>query len=148
MSNYSPSAMNLFPALKDEEIEKSLLYVDNSEMGATPAAGAATATTPAKPAEENSTVLYLFVALLVVLAAILVGVARKLDNVVETAKGNAPAASVPFWKNTKFRVAALLLFLVWGGFYLADNAIRLGRHARLPTNTTNSLQPRITCGQT
>jgi len=127
MSNYSPSAMNLFPALKDEDIDKILLYVDNSEMGATPAAGAATSTTPAKPAEENSTVLYLFVALLVVLAAILVGVARKLDNVVETAKGNAPAASVPFWKNTKFRVAALLLFLVWGGFYLADNAIRLGR---------------------
>lgn len=41
MVNWAPSAMNLFTSLKDEEIDKILLYVDNSELGSAPAAATA-----------------------------------------------------------------------------------------------------------
>lgn len=128
MSNWAPSQMNLFTSLKNEDIEKILVYVDNSEV-AKPAAVAVAdgGAVAGAPKEESNTILYLFILLLVVLAAILVGVTNKLDKIVDASNGLADEAKVPFWKTGKFKVAALLIGLVCIGFYLADNAIRLGR---------------------
>ncbi len=128
ISNWAPSQMNLFTTLKNEDIEKILLYVDNSESAKLAATATTTATAGAEaPKEDSNIILYLFILLLVVLAAILVSVTNKLDKVVDESKGLASEAKVPFWKTVKFKVAVLLITLVCVGFYLADNAIRLGR---------------------
>lgn len=125
MSNFSPSQMNLFPTLKDEDIEKILLYADNSTLGQE-VATAEVVTTEA-PKEEDSTILYLFIALLIVLVGLLVGITKKLDNAVKKSKGETEEPSTPFYKKGKFLIAVALVALVWGGFKLADSAIRLGR---------------------
>lgn len=126
MSNWAPSAMNLFPSLKDEEIDKILLYVDNSDLGAAPATAANAAPVVTEAKDESNTFLYLFAALLLVLAVILVTVTSKLDKAVAASKGES-VESAPFWKTRKFKVFALLLALVFIGFYLADGAIKMGR---------------------
>ena len=128
IQNYAPSQMNLFPSLKDEDIDKILLYVENPDAG--PNAGPATAASPAagadKPAENNTT-LYLFAGLMLLLVLILYTVIRRLDSVVDASKGIVAEVKPPFWKTRKFKAAAILILTVWSGFWLADNAIRLGR---------------------
>lgn len=127
MGNFSPSQMNLFPTLKDEDIDKILLYVDNSTLGSAAKPVEAAAPKAGEEPKEDNTVLYLFIVLLVVLAAILVGITKKLDRAVEKAQGGVETKSTPFYKNGKFIIALILIALVWGGFQLADSAIRLGR---------------------
>jgi cytochrome c2 len=125
---FSPTNMNTFPGLKDDEIDKILLYVDNSTVGAEPTTAKTTTDTAAAPvAEESNTFLYLFGFLLFVLVAILVVVTKRLDAIVDESKGIQKEASLPFYKTRKFKAAAILVFLVWGGFQLADSAMRLGR---------------------
>src|SRR6218665_821342 len=51
MSNFSPSQMNLFPTLKDEDIDKILLYVDNSTLGQEAKPEAEAASSASAPAE-------------------------------------------------------------------------------------------------
>lgn len=127
MSNWAPSAMNLFTSLKDDEIEKILLYVDNSDMGAAPAAAASSPTTTVAPKKESNTVLLIFLALLVVLAGILFAVTKKLEEVTSKARGEVLEAKLPFWKSSKFKVFGILVGLVALGFYLGDGSVKLGR---------------------
>ncbi|MCS6819778.1 MAG: c-type cytochrome [Chitinophagales bacterium] len=135
MSNWAASQMNLFPAFKDEEIEKILLYVDNSEVkaaGAPVAAGQPTSSTPenAKPSSDAPSIaVYLFVAFLVILVAILVSVTKRLDKLVAQQKGEAipVTPSVPFWKSRKLIALLVIIGIIFVGYNLVDGAIHLGR---------------------
>jgi cytochrome c2 len=120
--------MNLFPNLKNDDIDKILLYVENSDAG-TPAATAATSATDTaqKPAEGNNAFLYLFTALMVVLVVILVLVTRRLDKIVDESKGIHTVEKPAFWTTRTFQAAAGLIIFVACLFWLADNGIRLGR---------------------
>ncbi len=134
MSNWAASQMNLFPALKDEEIEKILLYVDNSQAGASAAAAAtpaSTGTETGNPAESAGPgiVTYLFVAFLLALVLILITVTKKLDRIVAQKKGEAVPAEdeTPFWRSRKFVATLILVGVVYIGYNLVDGAIHLGR---------------------
>ncbi len=131
IQNYAPSQMNLFPALKDEDIDKILLYVENPDAGggAAPATAGAPAggATAEAPKEESNTTIYLLAGLMFVLAALLVAVTRRLDRIVDDSKGIKPTESAPFWKTRKFKAAAILILTVAFGFWLVENGTRLGR---------------------
>ena len=134
IQNYAPSQMNLFPNLKDEEIDKILLYVENPDAGpgAAPVAAAVSTGTPTAGgagAEEgnSSTVLYLFAALMLVLVIILILVTRRLDKIVDESNGIVAEPKESFWKTRKFKAALTLIIFVATLFWLADSGIRLGR---------------------
>ena len=130
IQNYSPSQMNLFPNLKDEDIDKILLYVENPDAGGAPVTASTPTTTPGAPAgepESNNTFLYLFAGLMFVLVVILVLVTRRLDKIVDESKGIHAEPKESFWKTRKFKAAATLIIFVAALFWLADNGIRLGR---------------------
>jgi mono/diheme cytochrome c family protein len=131
MSNWAPSQMNLFPALKDEEIDKILLYVDNSEVKA--AGAPATTAAPAEGAKAESSspgiATYLFVGFLLALVLILITVTKKLDRIVAEKKGEVLPAedNTPFWKTRKFKAAVILLAVIFTFYHLVDGAIHFGR---------------------
>lgn len=136
MSNWAASQMNLFPALKDEDIDKILLYVDNSEVKAAGGAGdAAKAATPTAAegdkgaSEAPGVAVYLFIAFLLVLVFILVAVTKRLDKIVAEKKGEAIPAedNTPFWKSRKLIATVVILAIVYIGYNLVDGAIHLGR---------------------
>jgi len=137
MSNWSPMQMTMFPTLKDEEIDKILLYVDNSETK--PAGGAAGDGKTAQAADAGAAkedaskapgaAVYLFVVFLVVLVAILAAVTKKLNRIVAEKKGEPLPAedNTPFWKSRKFLATVIILGIVYVGYHLVDGAIHLGR---------------------
>ena len=131
IQNYAPSEMNRFPTLKDEDIDKILLYVENPDAGpgaAPAAAGAgAGATAGAEKPEESNTTLYLLAGLMLVLAGILVAVTRRLDKVMDESKGIVAEPKKAFYKTRSFIAASILIIFVGSMFWLAQNGIRLGR---------------------
>lgn len=129
MANSRPAAMNLFNTLKDEDIDKILLYAENPDAGgaptttAAPTAGAGEA--PAK--QESNTTLYIFLSFLVVLVLILISVTNKLDRMVEERKGVVAEPKKPFWKSARFITAVVLIGIVYLGYITVDATVRLGR---------------------
>lgn len=130
MSNSRGSEMNVFSTLKDEQIDQILLYVENPDAGGAPTA----ATTPAAGTGTNETksdspglAIYLFVAFLLILVIILVGVTNKLDKIIDEKQGAQPVEKKPFWKSPRFITAMVLLGIVVGGYYLVDATVHLGR---------------------
>jgi cytochrome c2 len=130
MSKSRPAEMNVFKGvLKDEDIDKILLYVENSK-----AFGAPTTTKADNPSapgnggnESSNTPLYLFVAFLFVLVLILIGVTNRLDKIIDEKHGRVSEPTVPFWKRPNFIVAAILILIVWGGYITVDATVHLGR---------------------
>ena len=132
IQNYSPSQMSIFPNLKDEDIDKILLYVENPDAGGGPtpptgASGPSGPQTAESDSEGNNTILYLFTGLMFVLVLILVLVIRRLDKIVDESNGIVAAPKAAFWKARKFKAGLTLVIFVVALFWLADNGIRLGR---------------------
>lgn len=132
MSNSRPSAMNAFVSLKDEDIDKILLYVENPDAGGAVAAavapGVAAAADKAEAEDAPNYSLYMFVALLVVLVAILVGVTNKLDNIIdEQENGSVQRSSIPFWKRKSVVTILILAGVLALGYMTVDSAVGLGR---------------------
>ncbi|MBX2908939.1 MAG: c-type cytochrome [Chitinophagales bacterium] len=130
MSNWSPSQMTLFPALKDDEIDKILLYVDNSDVK--PAGAATAGAQGAAPAAETGAkapamAIYLFLGVLVALVVILVSVTSKLNNVLAAKNGEEVKPSTPFWKSRKLLATLIILATIFVFYNLVDGAIHLGR---------------------
>jgi cytochrome c2 len=129
MSNSRASQMNIFQNLKDDDVDKILLYVENPDAG-TPAATAAAPAAgggAAAPEEGSNSTLYLFAALLLVMVVILVLVTRRLDNIIDKANGVTPVVKMPWYKTRQFKAAAILILLITSLVWLANGAIHLGR---------------------
>ncbi len=130
MANSRPAAMNVFATLKDQDIDNILLYVENPDQFAAPAA-ASGPTAPVAGGEEKGSspgaTLYLFVFFLVILVAILVGVTRRLDKIIAEKKGEEIAPARPFYKNPKWVVALILIGIVAVGYKTVDWGVHLGR---------------------
>jgi mono/diheme cytochrome c family protein len=125
------SDMNLFPNLKDDDIDKILLYVENPDAGTPAPTTAAVGTVGGAGAQpeqgSNNTFLYLFAALMLVLVIILILVTNRLDKIVDESKGIHTEAKPSFWTTRSFKAAVTLIIFVACLFWLADNGIRLGR---------------------
>lgn len=124
MANSRPTAMSTFPTLADGDIDKILLYVDNSTVGAEKKVDN-TATTDA-PKEESNAPLYAFAGLLVLLVGILIIVTRRMDDALAAKEGKT-IERTSFWKTRKFKAFAILV-LTFGFFFLVvQGIVGLGR---------------------
>jgi mono/diheme cytochrome c family protein len=129
MANSRPTEMNLFPTLKDADIDKILLYVENPDAYGAPVAPTGPTATVGGAAEDKGpgTTFYLFIVLLVLLVAVLVGVTNKLDKIVAEKEGGPVVAKLPFYKRPNFTVALILLGIVFLGYESVDWGVHLGR---------------------
>lgn len=127
MANSRPSEMNVFNTLKKEDIDKILLYVEAADKYKKDAAPAVAATTVATEDEGPGAALYLFVGFLFLLVIILVVVTSKLDKIVAEKQGVPVVAKTPFYKTTNFKVALLLVAIVYSGYKTVDVVTHFGR---------------------
>jgi cytochrome c2 len=131
MANSRPTQMNLFTSLSDENIDKIIYYIQNSDK-LSPAPAAATTTAAggaetAKAEEGNSWGVIAIVVLLITLTVILVATTRRLETIIAQNKGEKLTESAPFYKGTRFKVAMLLLGIIYLGYVTMDATISLGR---------------------
>lgn len=123
--------MNVFAGLlKKDDIDKILLYVENPDAGgpAVATGGPVAGTGSTNPNEGGSSALYIFVAFLLVLVIILIGVTRQLDRIIDEKKGIPVAPKgMPFWKTTNFKAALTLILIVYFGYLTVDATVHLGR---------------------
>ncbi len=122
-----PSGMNVFASLKDEDIDKILLYTENPDFGAGAAKTTAVVETAAPEDKGPGAVLYVFVFFLLLLIVILIGVTNQLDKIVAEKRGEPVVAKTPFYKTTNFKVAVFLLVFVYGGYKTVDVFTHFGR---------------------
>jgi mono/diheme cytochrome c family protein len=130
MAASRPAAMNVFATLKDADIDKMLLYIENPDAYGAPAPTTATTAGTGegnKGAESPSSTLYIFIFFLVVLVAILVGVTNKLDKIIAEKEGQPQVVKVPFYKRPNFVVALVLIAFVFLGYETVDWGTSLGR---------------------
>ncbi|MCS6933813.1 MAG: c-type cytochrome [Chitinophagales bacterium] len=130
MANSRPSAMNVFATLKDEDIDKMLLYVENPDFGAAPDVTKISTPAGGEPPKESgsNTTLLIFALFLVVLVAILIGITNKLDRLVAEKNGEVVQESkIPFWKRPKWITAFVLIGIVLVGYAAVDWGTHLGR---------------------
>lgn len=130
MLNSRPANMNVFASLKDADIDKILLYVENPDAFGAPTTTAAPAAgsgeTPATDKKPSAS-LYIFVFFLIVLVAILIGVTNKLDKIVAEKEGVVQVSKAPFYKRPNFIVALILIAFVFLGYKTVDWGVSLGR---------------------
>jgi len=125
-NDYNKTAMNLFPALTDKDIDAILAYIKSVPApGAAPAGGAAAAA----PVEEsdNTLVFGLLTLILAVVSLILLQVNSNLKRLSDDKLGVALTAPVPFYRNrTTIAFVSIILFIV-GGYMTTVGAMNLGR---------------------
>ncbi len=118
---WKPVIMTNFPALKNEEIDAIMNYVDNPPV---------TVVDPKQVPPEGSGDSLLFGILTLVLALIafiLLQVNSNLRKLSDEKEGVLRSEPVPFYKNKSYIMVGILLVFGIGGFYTINGAIGLGR---------------------
>ncbi len=127
MANSRPSAMNVFNTLKDADVENILLYVENPDAGGGPPPPPPPTNAGTDAGKGPGATLYLFVFFLFLLVIILVVVTNKLDAIVAEKSGEVAVAKTPFYKKTNFKVALILIAIVYSGYKTVDTFTHFGR---------------------
>ncbi len=125
---WNKTPMNLFPNLKDEEIDAILAYIKT--VPDPKAAGAATGTAGAPAGEDggDNTLLFgILTLILAVVALILLQVNSNLKKLADE-KDNVPSLEpLPFWRNKAYIALFTILLFCIGGYLTVQGAIGLGR---------------------
>jgi len=122
---YNKTAMNLFPNLKNEEIDAILKYIASVPA---PGAGGAAGATAGAPAEEDNSLLFGVLSLiLAVVALILLQVNANLKKLADSRDGQTPEVDVPFWRNKRYIAFLAIVFFIVGGYFVSKSAMGLGR---------------------
>jgi mono/diheme cytochrome c family protein len=126
-NEYNKTAMNLFPALSDKDIDAILAYIKSvPAAGAAPAGGTATAAAPAE--ESDSTLVFgLLTLILAVVALILLQVNSNLKKLSDDKSGIAAAEPVPFYRNKAYIAFIAIILFIAGGYMTTVGAMNLGR---------------------
>ena len=126
-NEYNKTAMNLFPALTDKDIDAILAYIKSvPAAGAAPAGGAAAATAPAE--ESDSTLVFgLLSLILAVVALILLQVNSNLKKLSDDKSGVQALEPVPFYRNKAYIAFVAIIFFIAGGYMTTVGAMGLGR---------------------
>ena len=130
MKDFDPSAMNIFEKLSDEDIEKILLYSDNSTAFGAPVASADDGGSEDAGGLNMNTLMIVLCVLLVLLALVLWRVTTVLNKIALKKAGQDVPAAVPFYKNKKLITLVGLVLLIIIGYAAVDNATALGRQQR------------------
>ena len=131
-NEYKPTQMNAFPALKDEDIDNILAYVDDVVKGktGTPPPGGGGAVVGAEEPKESNTLLY------GVAFFLLGGLAIVLSRIINNLKRTSAEKDGESFRETTLTetltskgVIGFVVFalIVLGGYTTVNNAISLGR---------------------
>ena len=126
-NQFNKTPMNTFPALKDEEIDAILKYVETYQAApATTTAGGEDATS--KGNESDNTLLYgILTLILAVIMMVLLQVNSSLKKLSDDKEGIPAAEPIPFYRNKAYITLIILLLFVVGGYFTIQGAIGLGR---------------------
>ena len=122
---YNKTAMNLFPNLKNEEIDAILKYVASVPAPGTAVPGDSTAGAPAE--DDNSLLFGILSLILAVVAVILLQVNAGLKKLADAREGHAPEVPVPFFRNKRYLAFLAVVFFVIGGYQVSKSAMGSGR---------------------
>jgi cytochrome c2 len=122
-NEYNKTAMNLFPTLKDNEIDAILNYVETYK-----APVAVVGDSGAPQNESDNTLLYgILTLILAIIMFVLLQVNASLRKLSDDKEGIPTAEAVPFYRNKVYIALAVLVVFLIGGYYLSEGAIGLGR---------------------
>lgn len=115
--------MSGFPALKKEEIDAIMKYVDDyaGPVVKGPAGAATSGST------DNSLMFGILTLVLALVTFVLLQVNSNLRKLTDEKEGVRRGEPVPFYKNKTYIMAAVLLLFAVGGYYTINGAIGLGR---------------------
>jgi len=117
--------MTPFPALKKEEIDAILKYIETAPDPNAPGPGGETQTAPT---DNKNWVIFGVISLIMgIIALILMQVNSNLKKLSDDHEGIIRPDTVPFYKNKVYIALATILVFILGGFYLTKGAISLGR---------------------
>jgi mono/diheme cytochrome c family protein len=124
-TKWKPSGiMQNFPALKKEEIDAIMKYVDDYKPDVLPT----TAAGNAKGSGEDSSLLFgLLTLVLAIIAFILLQVNSNLRKLSDEKEGIRRGEPVPAYKNKTYLMAGILVLFAVGGYFTINGAIGLGR---------------------
>jgi len=128
-NEYNKTAMNLFPALTDKDIDAILAYIKSvPAAGAAPAGGGATAPAGAAAESADNTLVYGILSLiLAVVALILLQVNSNLKKLSDDKSGITATEPVPFYRNKAYIAFVAIILFVAGGYMTTTAAMNLGR---------------------
>jgi len=119
------SVMTAFPDLKNEEIDAVLDWADKYEK---PAAVAGSNTTGKPSGEDDNSLLYgVLTLILAVIALILLQVNSNLKKLSDEKQGIRTPNPVPFYRNKAYLLLGIIVLFLIGGYFTIDAAIGLGR---------------------
>lgn len=128
---WKPTVMTAFTNLTDEEIESTLLYIDEQYKGTgdQPVVSTITGGTTATDKNQYTWLYYILFALLAVLAVILARIIKSLDTIITTKEGGEviEKSFVQRLFNKKVISFGIFALVIFGGFTTVNNAINLGR---------------------
>jgi cytochrome c551/c552 len=127
-NEYGKTAMNLFPALQDNEIDAILKYVEGYQAPVVVDGGGAGEGKEAKGAQSDNTLLYgILTLILAIIMMVLLQVNSSLKKLSDDKEGIPAAEPIPFYRNKVYITLVILLLFVVGGYYTIQGAIGLGR---------------------
>lgn len=133
MVNTDPYAMKLkaqfgnvvmtsFPDLKKEDIDAILDYANKyTKPGGTPE-GPVT-----EPQSDNSILYGILTLILAVIGFVLLQVNSNLKKLTDEKDGVKSHTPVPFYRNKAYLLLVIIVLFVFGGYYLVEGAMGLGR---------------------
>ena len=128
IKDWAPSAMTVFSALSDAEVDAILGYIKN---WAPPVAAKGTTAVGAEAADmsskDNSLLFGIITLVMAVIALLLLGVNSNLRKLANDKDGIRSPEPLPFWKTKKYLALATVFFFILSGFYLSQGAVNLGR---------------------
>ncbi len=120
-AKWNKTQMTAFPALKNEEIDAILDYV---EKWAPPVAPAAQTN---DKGEDSSLLFGILTLVLALIAFILLQVNGNLRKLSDEKEGVMRPEPVPAYKNKTYLMAGILLLFAVGGYYTINGAVNIGR---------------------
>lgn len=130
-NQWKPTVMNNFPNLSDADIANILGYVDAVFTGALDGPQVAAGPTVAAPTKPNNTWLYIAIAaVLGILALVLARIISNLEYLSKAKEGEAPPARKTFAEilTSKGVIGfAIFALIILGGYTTVEKAINFGR---------------------
>ena len=131
IQSYASTQMNLFPALKDGEIDAILAYVKSVPdpalaTGATGTAGGGPG--DKNKADDNSLLYGILTLTLGIISLTLLYINSNLRKMSDNKEGVLTPEPIPFYRNKTYLMIFALLAFVGGGFNIAKSSINLGRN--------------------
>lgn len=118
---WKPVIMTSFPALKNEDIDAIMSYVDNPPVTTAPPP------TDTPQGSGDSLLFGILTLVLALIAFILLQVNSNLRKLSDEKEGVLRSEPVPFYKNKSYIMVGILLLFGIGGFYTINGAIGMGR---------------------